>query len=71
MVAGIAVALAVMARIFCPAETKQLTEALFPLTGESAQEALAVFAQNIRAGEPLGDAVTAFCQEIIDDADEP
>lgn len=67
--AGIVLALAVIARIFYPAETKQLTDALFPLTSESAQEALAVFKQNIRAGESLGDAVTAFCMEIIDDAD--
>ncbi len=67
--AGIAIGLAVIARVFYPSETKQLTDALFPLTSASAQEALEGFAQNIKAGETFGDAVTTFCLEIIDDAD--
>ena len=62
------VALTVLARLLFPDETKQLMETLFPLTSESAQDALEVFSQNIRAGLSLGDAVTAFCMEIIDDA---
>ena len=67
-IAVIALVLLVMARILYPAEMRQLTDALFPLTSASAQEALEVFAQNIEAGESIGDAVTAFCQEIINDA---
>ena len=70
-VAAVVLALVIMARILFPAETMQIAEAMFPLTGESAQEALEVFVQNIGAGESLGDAVTAFCQEILDDAREP
>ena len=67
--AGIVLLLAIMARFFYPEETNQLTEALFPLTSDSSQQALEVFAENIKAGESFGDAVTAFCQEILNDAD--
>lgn len=67
--AGIVLALAILARIFYPNEAKQLTEALFPLTSAASQEALEVFAQNIKAGESFRNAVTAFCLEIIEDAD--
>ena len=68
-VAGIVLTIAILARIFYPDVTKQLAEALLPLTSSSSQKALEVFAQNIKAGEPFGDAVTAFCQEILNDAD--
>lgn len=68
-VAGIVLSLAILARIFYPDTTKQLTEALFPLTSDSSQQALEVLAEKIKAGESFGDAVTAFCQEILNDAD--
>ena len=60
---------AMLARMIYPAETKQITEALFPLTNADTQTALEVFAQNIKEGESFSDAVTAFCLEIIDEAD--
>lgn len=63
--AVLAAALGVTARLCWPDETKQLIEALFPLTSDSSQQALKSFSENIRAGEPIGDAVTAFCREII------
>ena len=69
IMAGIMLAFAIFARICYPEETKQLTAALFPLTSASSQEALEVFTQNIKAGESLGDAVTAFCLEILDETD--
>ena len=69
IMAGIMLAFAIFARICYPAETKQLTEALFPLTSASSQEALDVFTQNIKAGESLGDAVAAFCLEILNETD--
>ena len=61
--------LGAMARFWYPEETKQLMEALFPLTSDSSQQALRVFSENIRAGESFGDAVTAFCWEIIHESD--
>ena len=69
VIAGAVLAFAITARVFWPQQTKQLAEALFPLTKASSQEALEVFARNIKAGESFGDAVTAFCQEIIHEAD--
>lgn len=63
------IATAIALRLFYPEETKKLTETLFPLTSASSQKALEVFSQNIKAGESFGDAVTAFCLEIIDEAD--
>ena len=60
---------AMLARMIYPAETKQITEALFPLTNADTRTALEVFAQNIKEGESFSDAVTAFCLEIIDEAD--
>lgn len=64
-----AVVLAIGIRFFYPDATKQLTEALFPLTSASSQEALEVLSQNLKAGESFSDAVTAFCREIIYEAD--
>lgn len=63
--AVLVIALAVVARFVYPEETKQLAEALFPLSSDSSQQALKVFSESIRAGESFGDAVTAFCWEII------
>ena len=68
-VAVLVIILAGIARYYYPEETKQLSEALFPLTSESSQRALKAFSENIRAGESVGDAVTAFCQEIIHESD--
>ena len=62
------IGLAVTARICFPNEVDQLTEVLFPLTSDSSQNALEVFAQNIKSGGSFGDAVTAFCEEIINEA---
>ena len=67
-VAAIVFGLAILVRLVFPEETKLVTEALFPLTSASSREALEVFSQNINAGESFGDAVTAFCREIIYDA---
>ena len=64
----ILVALALAARLLYPTQMNRLTDALFPLSSDSSKEALKTFSQHISAGEPLKDAVTAFCQEIIDEA---
>lgn len=62
----VVIGLTASARLCFPEEMEQLTHALFPLTSESSQNALECFAQNIKSGGNLGDAVAAFCQEIID-----
>ena len=69
LAAILVLALAILARFTFPEEVKQLTDALFPLTSDSSKEALETFSQHIREGEPLEDAVTALCLEILNDAD--
>lgn len=69
VMAVLVIALAVVARFVYPEETKQLAEALFPLSSDSSQQALKVFSENIKAGESFGDAVTAFCWEIIHESE--
>lgn len=41
---------------------------ILPGDPEVTGTALAGLAEDIRAGEPLGQAVTAFCREIVDNA---
>ena len=60
--------LALAARLLYPTQMNRLTDALFPLSSDSSKEALKTFSQHISEGEPFKDAVTAFCQEIIDEA---
>ena len=50
-----------------PEETERLRQALFPWTQEPAQEAFVGFQEEIKAGEPFTDAITAFCLEILDE----
>lgn len=65
LTAAFALAFALLVRVFWPQGTALLRETLLP--GE--QEA--VFAQmteRIRAGEPVGETVTAFCRMVVEDA---
>ena len=53
-----------------PQQTERFVQALFPWTQEQVQVAFAELRQDVREGQPLSDAVTAFCREIIDDAQQ-
>lgn len=64
MTAGFALALVVLVRLFWPAGTAALQEVLLP--GEHA--AFVQLREDIRAGEPIGDAVTVFCRSIVEEA---
>ena len=48
-----------------------LFRALFPGNPDVTFSALKDLTENIKSGEPLGNSVTAFCREIIDDAQTP
>lgn len=41
---------------------------LLPGDPDKTQAALATLTEDIRAGQSLGQAITAFCQEIVDNA---
>lgn len=51
-----------------PQQAERFKQALFPWTRDQVQSAFAEFQENVRDGEPLSDAVTDFCREIIDNA---
>ena len=53
-----------------PQQTERFVQALFPWTQDQVQIAFAELRQDVREGQPLSDAVTAFCREIIDDAQQ-
>ena len=64
LTAGFLLALVVMVRLFWPQGTVLLQRTLLPRENAAFQQ----LRSDIQAGEPMGDAVTAFCQRIVEDA---
>ena len=64
MTAGFALAFIILVRCFWPQGTLKLRETLLP--GDMA--AFQQLTEEIWAGEPIGDAVTAFCRGIVEEA---
>lgn len=69
-----AMALALILSILClrhawPNESQRLRQALFPWARESVRAAFAVFREDLEAGQSISAAITAFCLEILDEAD--
>lgn len=58
-----------LARYIWPQQTQRLRQALFPWTRETVQEALAGLQENLENGETVSDAITAFCLEVLSEAD--
>ncbi len=55
---------------YCSGNLTDLREKLMPWTQPEIQSALSGLQEEIRAGEPLGESVAAFCREILDGASE-
>lgn len=55
-----------LVRQFFPAGTQKLRQILLPGTPSVTQEALDMLMGDLRDGESLGDAFTAFCVYIVD-----
>ena len=53
-----------------PEQTKEFVQALFPWTRTEVSIALAQLRENIKTGQPLADAVSAFCQGILNEANQ-
>lgn len=53
-----------------PAGRERLRELLWPGNGEVTAAAFATMTERLDAGEPIADAVEAFCKEILQDARE-
>lgn len=65
MTAAWFVLFALLVRLFFPAGSAQLRRMLLPDTHDVTQVALYSFMSDLRSGEKLGDALNAFCAEII------
>lgn len=64
LTAGFALAFVILVRLFYPHGADLLRAQLLP--GDDA--ALAQLTADLRAGEPVGEAVTAFCRTIMEEA---
>lgn len=54
-----------------PEQTERLRLALFPWERESVRQAFAGFQQDLQEGETMGNAITAFCMELLDETEYP
>ena len=57
-----------LADYFRPEEMQILKETLFPWTQPAVKDALAELITNLQDGISIGDCVTVFCEEIIQNA---
>lgn len=53
-----------------PQQAEKFAQALFPWTRSEVNAAFAELREDVREGQPISEAVTTFCREIIDDADQ-
>ena len=56
---------ALLVRAFFPAGSAQLRAVILPDPDNITQSALAGFMADLQSGAPLGDALYAFCEEVI------
>lgn len=66
MTAAFLLAFVIGVRLFYPEGTALLQDLLLPGGKTVTEEALTGMISGLQNGEPLGEAFTAFCQEIID-----
>lgn len=66
MTAAFLLLFTLLVRQFFPSGIRELRQLLLPKAHTVTQMALDAFMVDLRNGEPLGDAVTAFCTYIID-----
>jgi len=66
MTAACLVTFSLLVRQFFPAGTEKLREILLPGTPTVTQDALDILMGDLRNGEPITDAFTAFCVYIVD-----
>lgn len=64
MTAGFLLAFVLLVRLLWPQGTALLRQTLLPRENP----AFAQLQSDLQAGEPIGDAVTAFCQRIVEEA---
>lgn len=60
-----------LTELFWPAGKEKLRHILLPGDPDVTAHAVTVLVDDLRAGEPVGEAVKAFCSEILDHAEYP
>ena len=68
---GFFLAFLLFTKLFWPAGAAQLRQILLPGDPDVTQQAVTVLVEDLRAGEPVGAAVKAFCSEILIHAEYP
>lgn len=71
MTAGFFLGFLLLTKLFWPDGTSMLRQILLPGNEEVTARAVTVLVEDLRAGEPVGDAVRAFCGEIIAHGNDP
>lgn len=59
-----------LTNLFWPAGKQMLWELCIPGDAELTAAAFETMVEDIRVGEPISDALTAFCREVIDGAED-
>lgn len=68
MTAAFLLLFVLMVRAWFPAGAERLREVFLPKPPTATQDAFHTLLGDLRSGEPFGEALTAFCQQVIDDA---
>ena len=68
---GFFLAFLLLTRLFWPAGSAKLRQFLIPGDPDVTGHAAALLVEELRTGEPAGEAIKAFCSEILSYADYP
>ena len=66
MVAGFLLLFALTVKVLWPEGTQVLREMLIPTDLNATEQAFQSMMEDLRMGEDLGDAITVFCRQIIE-----
>lgn len=58
-----------LTHIFWPSGREKLRQLLLPGDPDVTAQAFSVMMDDLRSGEPMGEAVTVFCREILSNAE--
>lgn len=67
LVAGCLLLFAISVKLLWPEGTEKLRRTLLPGEMSQTEQAFSSMLENVREGEPLGEAFTAFCRQVIED----
>lgn len=71
LTAALLVAFSLVVTKTWPEGRERLQQALLPGEPSRTEQAFTAMAERISQGEPVGEAVTAFCREVLENAELP